>query len=75
MSRKLLQPLAMTVTGVLPNSVKSAEMSMLDSAPRWTPPSPPVPKILMPANSASNIVLAIVVPPLNFLPVSRRPQT
>ena len=34
MSRKLLQPLEITVTGVLPSYVKSAEISMLDSAPR-----------------------------------------
>ena len=33
-SRKLLHPLLITVTGVLPSSVRSADMSMLDSAPR-----------------------------------------
>ena len=75
MSRKLLQPLETTVTGVLPSSVKSAEMSMLDSAPRWTPPSPPVPKILIPARCASSMVPDMVVPPLKDLLVSRVPHT
>ncbi|KAH0194668.1 IdgA domain protein, partial [Aureobasidium melanogenum] len=41
MSRKLLQPLLTTATGVRPSSVRSAEMSMVLSAPLWTPPKPP----------------------------------
>ena len=37
-------------------------MSNVSSAPRWTPPMPPVAKISMPASSAMNMVAATVVP-------------
>ena len=39
-------------------------MSKLCSAPRWTPPMPPVAKTLMPASAAASIVAATVVPPV-----------
>lgn len=75
MSRKLLQPLLTTATGVRPSSVKSAEMSILDSAPLCTPPSPPVANTRIPARCASIIVPAIVVPPLKCFPANLIPQT
>ena len=39
-------------------------MSKLDSAPRWTPPMPPVAKTSMPARRAQIIVAATVVAPV-----------
>ena len=64
-----------TLTGVLPNSVKSAETSIVYCPSRCTPPSPPVAKTLIPARCDKIIVSAIVVPPFNLLaityPISR----
>ena len=69
MSRKLLHPELITVTGVRPSSVRSADISIEFSPPRCTPPSPPVAKIFIPERCASIIVPAIVVPPLCFRPI------
>jgi len=38
-------------------------MSKVDSAPRWTPPMPPVAKTRMPATWAQIMVAATVVAP------------
>mmetsp|Transcript_71469 Transcript_71469/g.190582 ORF Transcript_71469/g.190582 Transcript_71469/m.190582 type:complete len:398 (-) Transcript_71469:181-1374(-) len=57
-------PAQTTATGVLPSSVRSADTSQDSSAPRWTPPIPPVTKTRIPARCASNIVPATVVAPL-----------
>ena len=56
-------PAQMTMTGVWASSSRSAEMSMVVSAPRWTPPMPPVAKIFMPAMCAIIIVVVTVVAP------------
>ena len=68
-------PAHTTLTGVLPNSVKSAETSIVYCPSRCTPPSPPVAKTLIPARCDKIIVSAIVVPPFNLLaityPISR----
>lgn len=53
-----------TATFVRPSSIKSAEMSIEFAAALWTPPMPPVAKILIPAMWARTIVPATVVPPL-----------
>ena len=45
MSKIDFTPAHTTVTGVLPNSVRSAEMSIEVSAPLCTPPMPPVANI------------------------------
>ena len=63
MSRIDFTPAQTTATSVWPSSVRSAEMSKLVSAPRCTPPSPPVTKTRMPASAASRIVAATVVAP------------
>src|SRR4051794_29206907 len=63
-SRIDFAPAETTVTGVRASSSRSAEMSNVVSAPRWTPPMPPVAKIRMPARCARNIVAATVVPAL-----------
>lgn len=57
-------PAQITVTGVCASSFRSAEMSKLNSAPRWTPPMPPVAKTLMPARWAQIMVAATVVAPV-----------
>ena len=44
-----LTPAETTATGVRPSSVRSALTSNVVSAPRWTPPMPPVTKIGIPA--------------------------
>ena len=62
MSRIDLAPAQTTATGVRESSTRSAEMSKVSSAPRCTPPMPPVAKISMPASPAINIVAATVVP-------------
>lgn len=58
-----LTPAETTLTGVLASSVKSAEISNVYSAPRWTPPMPPVTKTFIPARLAKYIVPATVVEP------------
>ena len=58
-----LAPAQMTMTGVLASSSRSAEMSMVFSAPRCTPPMPPVAKTSMPAMWAMIIVVVTVVAP------------
>ena len=58
-----LAPAQMTVTGVLASSSRSAEMSMVVSAPRCTPPMPPVAKKRTPAMWAIIIVVVTVVAP------------
>lgn len=60
-------PAETTATYVLPNSLKSADMSKVFSAPLCTPPIPPVTKIFIPAYWAHIIVAATVVEPLIFL--------
>lgn len=63
-SKILFTPADTTVTGVRPSSTRSAEMSRVLSAPRWTPPMPPVTKIGMPTLCATTIVPDTVVPPV-----------
>ena len=58
-----LAPAHTTITGVWASSSRSAEMSMVVSAPRWTPPMPPVAKIWMPAMWAMIMVVVTVVAP------------
>ena len=60
-------PALTTATLVCAISVKSALISIVFSAPRCTPPIPPVTKILTPAILAIRIVAATVVAPNNFL--------
>ena len=62
-----LAPAATTVTGVWASSLRSAEMSKLSSAPRCTPPIPPVAKTAIPARCATIIVAATVVAPVSPL--------
>ena len=64
-----LAPAQTTATPVLANSWRSAEISKVVSAPRCTPPMPPVANTLIPAISASIMVVATVVAPV--LPVAR----
>ena len=64
-SSMLFAPAETTVTLVLDSSSRSADMSIVFSAPLCTPPMPPVAKILTPAFSARIIVLATVVAPLS----------
>ena len=66
-SRIAFGPAATTITAVDANSRKSAEISKVSSAPRCTPPMPPVAKTSIPAACAAIIVAATVVAPL--LPV------
>mmetsp|Transcript_93880 Transcript_93880/g.236550 ORF Transcript_93880/g.236550 Transcript_93880/m.236550 type:complete len:250 (-) Transcript_93880:88-837(-) len=65
-SRMLLAPAQTTQTGVRPSSVRSAEVSQDSSAPRCTPPIPPVTKREIPAAFASSIVLETVVAPFSL---------
>ena len=58
-----LAPAQITMTGVWASSSRSAEMSMVVSAPRWTPPMPPVANTLMPARWAMIMVVVTVVAP------------
>ena len=60
-SRIAFAPAQTTITGVLVNSGKSAEMSKVSEAPRCTPPIPPVAKNFIPARLAHIIVAATVV--------------
>ena len=62
MSRIDFAPAETTATGVRPSSIRSAEMSKLASAPRCTPPIPPVAKTAIPARAAIAMVAATVVP-------------
>ncbi len=59
----LFAPAQTTATGVLASSSRSAEMSIVVSAPRCTPPTPPVANTRMPAMAAIIIVAATVVAP------------
>ncbi len=63
MSRMLFTPAETTATLVLASSVRSALVSKLCGAPRWTPPRPPVTKTRMPASEARRMVAATVVAP------------
>ena len=63
MSRMLFTPAQTTATEVVESSVRSADTSYDVSAPRCTPPSPPVTNTPMPASAASRIVEATVVAP------------
>ena len=56
-------PAQTTMTGVWASSSRSAEISIVVSAPRCTPPIPPVAKILIPAMCAIIIVVVTVVAP------------
>ena len=58
-----LAPAQTTITGVWASSSRSAEMSMVVSAPRCTPPMPPVAKTWIPAMWAMIMVVATVVAP------------
>ena len=69
-SRIDLTPAQMTPTGVFESSRRSAEMSKVYSAPRCTPPIPPVTNILIPARLARYIVPATVVEPFIFLAIT-----
>jgi len=60
----LLAPAQTTATGVCASSSRSALTSKLWSAPRCTPPMPPVAKTRMPASAQAARVAATVVPPL-----------
>ena len=62
----LLAPAQITMTGVWASSSRSAEMSIVVSAPRWTPPMPPVAKTEMPAMWAIIIVVVTVQAPSAF---------
>ncbi len=59
----LLAPAHIPVMGGRPSSSRSAEISMVVSAPRCTPPMPPVANTRMPAMAASIMVPATVVAP------------
>ena len=56
-------PAQTTATGVRASSSRSAEISKLVSAPRCTPPIPPVANTFIPARCAQIIVAATVVAP------------
>ena len=62
-SRIAFAPAQTTITGVWASSSRSAETSIVVSAPRCTPPMPPVAKTEMPAMCAMSIVVATVVAP------------
>ena len=62
-SRIAFAPAQTTMTGVWASSSRSAEISIVVSAPLCTPPIPPVAKILMPAICAIIIVVVTVVAP------------
>ena len=66
MSKIDLAPAQTTATGVYPNSIKSADMSNVVSAPLCTPPIPPVTNTYIPAQWAHIIVAATVVLPFPF---------
>lgn len=66
MSNIDLTPEQTTATGVRPSSIKSVLISKVISAPRWTPPIPPVAIIGKFNRFAINIVALTVVPPFNF---------
>src|ERR1019366_4790518 len=66
-SSSALAPAQTTATGVRASSSRSAEMSKLTSAPRCTPPIPPVANTLMPARCAQIMVAATVVAPIFFV--------
>lgn len=59
----LFAPAQTTITGVWASSSRSAEMSMVVSAPRWTPPMPPVANTRIPAIWAMIMVVVTVVAP------------
>ena len=59
----LFAPAHTTSTGVCASSSRSAEMSIVTSASRCTPPMPPVANTRMPAIAAMIIVVATVVAP------------
>lgn len=61
-----LTPEQTTATGVRPSSSKSVLISKLFSAPRWTPPMPPVAIIGKSNKFEINIVALTVVPPFSF---------
>lgn len=61
-----LTPADMTLTGVLPNYLRSALTSIVYEKSLWTPPRPPVTKISIPANALHIIVPATVVEPNPF---------
>ena len=67
-SRNALAPALTVITGWVARASRSAEMSPVTSAPRWTPPMPPVAKTLTPAAAAratdALTVVAPNVPPL-----------
>ena len=65
-----MQPAQTTTTAVSASSSRSAEMSIVTSAPRCTPPTPPVAKTGMPASAAMIMVAATVVAPSIFLATS-----
>lgn len=65
-SSRLFAPAQTTPTGVFASSWRSAEMSKVSCAPRWTPPIPPVAKMRIPASEAISIVVATVVAPSRF---------
>jgi len=58
-----LAPAQTTITGVRASSSRSAEISMVVSAPRCTPPMPPVANTWMPAMWAMIMVVVTVVAP------------
>src|SRR3954447_4496096 len=64
-SRMAFGPAHTTAVGVRPSSSRSEEMSKVaegpPSAPRWTPPIPPVAKTEIPAPCAAIIVAETVV--------------
>lgn len=61
-----LTPEQTTATGVCPSSTKSVLISKVCSAPRWTPPIPPVAIMGKSDKFAINIVALTVVPPFSF---------
>ena len=67
MSSICLAPAQTTATEVCASSCRSAEMSIVTSPPRCTPPMPPVANTRMPAISAMSMVVATVVAPVRPL--------
>ena len=63
MSRIDLQPAQTIIMSLAANSSRSLDMSKVTSACLWTPPSPPVTKILISASLDAIIVDATVVAP------------
>lgn len=66
MSRMALTPAQTTATGFRPSSMRSELTSRVTSAPRWTPPIPPVAIIGIPAICAIVTVPPTVVPPCSL---------